>query len=159
MSQPVWKEIANLGDVDPIDHDGYFVFVDETGVYPAEAERLESPPDDGDMWDDETGDYSNSARWIVHRFSLDRCTFTDGVLSDNRFHPDHPAWFADDLESAASCMDFGEPDLRTAFCSDDPIRRANAYRAVGDYHGFDNLDSYPLTLSRDEVKSRYPQYV
>ena len=46
MSQPKWKKIANLGDVNPLDHGGLFVLIDETGVYPPEMERLEPPCDD-----------------------------------------------------------------------------------------------------------------
>lgn len=76
--QPTWKLIANLGDVHPIDYGGYFVYVDETGTYEAEAELLEVPEDE-----DRT--------YRVYRFILDRCTLTNGVLSDNKFHPDHPA--------------------------------------------------------------------
>ena len=48
MSQPVWSCIANLGDVNPIDYGGYFVYIDTTGVYPPEAELLIAPSDNDD---------------------------------------------------------------------------------------------------------------
>ena len=83
-AQPVWKLLANIGDVHPIEYGGYFVFVDETGVYPPEAELLISPDSD----DAPEG-------WVAYRFILDPCTYVDGILSDNHFHPELPAWFAD----------------------------------------------------------------
>lgn len=153
--QPSWTCIANMGDVHPIDHGGLFVYRDKTGVYTEEAELLEVP-------NDESGVYT------VYRFSLDKCTYIDGILSDNKFHPEHPAWFAhpeaarkerpQDTTYLSNIITYcgGEvEDMVEAFCSDDPLRRADAYRAVGVYHGFDNLDMYPLTLSRSEVKKRY----
>ena len=35
------------------------------------------------------------------------------------------------------------------------IERANAYRAIGQYHGEENLDSDPLTLTKEEAEERY----
>ena len=137
MSQPVWKLVANLGDVNPLDYGGYFVYVDETGVYQPEAELLR--------------EYDES--YTVHRFRLEQCTLTDGILSDNSFHPSHPAWFADSLVSIK--VYGGTEDLIPLLCSADPIQRAIAYQAIGDYHGFENLDSYTITLTRKEVKKRY----
>jgi hypothetical protein len=41
-------------------------------------------------------------------------------------------------------------------CSESPLDRAVAYRAIGDYHGFINLDESPLTdLDRSEIEARY----
>jgi len=49
-----------------------------------------------------------------------------------------------------------EPEeLIALFVSRDPLERAHAWRDVGEYHGFDNLDEYPLTLTREEVQARY----
>lgn len=143
--QPKWKFRANLGDADPIDHGGYFVFEDETGVYPPEAELLISPDSD-----------EAPEGWIVYRFILEPCTFIDGILSDNKFHPDHPAWFADKLSDVASSI--GQPleVIRQWIVSGSLEERALAWQAIGQYHGFDNLDSYPLTFkTRAEVETRY----
>jgi hypothetical protein len=163
--QPKWKLLANLGDVNPIEYGGYFIFEDGTGVYDPQGEYLEAP-------DDDTG------TWYVYRFDLDRCTLTtsepdhDGstytVLSDNPYHPLHPAWFArkdpkrpqdSGLEDVANFTGQDVAELEAALCSEDVIERAHAYRDIGSYHGFDNLDSYPLTLTRAEVDARYPEYV
>lgn len=156
-AQPVWKLIANLGDVNPLDYGGYFIYRDETGVYPEEGELL--------TLDDESDEDSS---YTVYRFILDRCTFINGVLSDNPFHPDHPAWFAKpESERAARPQDttylsgvanfIGQDvdELIADLCSEDAIRRAQAYRAIGEYHGFENLDSYPLTITRAEAEERY----
>lgn len=144
--QPDWKLIANLGDVHPLEYGGYFVYVDTTGVYDPEAELLIAPDDDGGAYE-------------VRRFSLERCTLTDGVLSDNKFHPTYPVWYSVSdtgrLADIAQACDIPEADIVAMLCSEDPIQRAHAYRAIGDYHGFDNLDSYPLTLTRAEAEARY----
>ena len=143
-SQPVWKCVANLGDVNPIDYGGCFVLVDTTGVYPPECEML-APPED-----DERG-----AKWEVCRFVLENCTYQNGILSDNQFHPDHPAWFAKDLESLAKFAGMETSELVNQFISDDPIQRAQAWILVGEYWGFHELDHYHLELSKTEVSRRY----
>jgi len=141
--QPEWKLIANLGDVHPVDHGGYFVYEDQTGVYPPEAELLISPDTD-------------EGNWIVYRFILEPCTFTNGILSDNKYHPDHKAWFADSLQSIASFVDRSVDGLITSLTHGDVVDRAMAWREIGEYHGFENLDSYPLTFTdRAEVEKRY----
>jgi hypothetical protein len=155
--QPEWKLIAQLGDANPLDYGGYFIYEDTTGVYAPEGELLISPDSDED------------GQWTVYRFSIDRCTLENGILSDNRFHPDSAAWFAkpesekanrpQDTTYLSNVADFcGMPleEMQRLFISDSPVERAHGYRAVGEYHGFDNLDQYPLTFkSREEVEARY----
>ena len=159
-NQPSWKLIANLGDASPVDYGGFFVYEDTTGVYPPEAELLISPDDD----DAPEG-------WIVYRFILDQCTFENGILSDNKFHPELSAWFAKPeperkdrpqdttyLKNVADSIGSTEAELIKQLCSDNAIERAEAYRAIGEYHGFENLDSYPLTFhSRNKVEARYSE--
>jgi hypothetical protein len=141
--QPDWELIANLGDADPIEHGGVFVYRDRTGVYTEECEILE--PDE-----------SGRARWTVYRFALDRCTLVDGVLSDNAYHPECGAWFDDDLAAVAGTFGVTLGSIQADFCSADPIRRAHAYRTVGKHHGWENLDEYPITIAdRSEIEERY----
>lgn len=147
-NQPEWQCIANLGDVSPVDYGGFFVFIDRTGVYAPEAEYLDAPEDD-------------TGTWHAYRFILERCLQQiDGVLSDNEYHPEAPAWFADKLESVAESAGMDERELRTDLCAKDPIRRAGAYQTLLGYFGPDEFDSDPLTLTRDEADARYsgPRY-
>ena len=121
--------VAQLGDVNPIDHGGYFVY---GGERPA-AERLELLGDN----DPDRG----AVGWEVYRFDLDAC---------------EESWH--DLPAVASYVDSTEEELRRLLLSSDPVDRAQAYRAIGDYHGFDNLDSYPIRLTRTEVGRRYRRH-
>lgn len=170
MTQPVWKTIANLGDADPVDHGGYFVMVDETGVYPPEVEVLVEPCEEWLQNDGTETDCipKDEGQWTVYRFILEPCTFADGILSDNPYHPASAAWFAKPeskraerpqdttyLANLCRCCGISEKELISYFCSDDPIQRALAWRNVGMYHGWYELDQYPLTLSREEVCKRY----
>lgn len=154
-NQPGWECIGQLGDANPIDHGGYWILRDQTGVYPEEAELLVVP-------EDEDGEYT------IYRFALYRCTFTDGVLSDNKFHPLKCAWWATTpekfkerpqdgkgLADIANFTGIDEDELVTQFCSEDALQRAIAYRLLGEYHGFHELDNYPLMMSREEVIDRY----
>ena len=143
--QPQWKQVAQLGDANPIEYGGYFVYEDETGVYPPEAVWLVAPEDD------------NGARWIEYRFILEPCTFINGILSDNKYHPEHAAWLAGDLEQVASFTGETIEDLIGALTGDDVFERALAWRAIGEYHGLDNLDSYPNRFTRSEIEARYPR--
>lgn len=141
--QPVWKYLANLGDVNPIDHGGFFVYVDTTKVYGVECELLEPSADD-----DEDGPLT------AYRFIADRCTYVDGILSDNPYHPESAAWFAD-LEGIAACVGQTVDALRAALCSAEPLSRAMAYRELVAYYGPNEFDSEPITLTRKEAKKRY----
>ena len=158
MSQPKWKFVANLGDVNPLEHGGLFVFIDETGVYPPEMAKVE-PPQDTDPeppeGEEDLFDADEEVKYTVHRAVLEPCTYTNGVLSDNQFHPDSPAWFADKLPAVASFIGVDAAELIGDFTSGDPVKLARAYEAVASYHGWANLDEYPVTLTRKEVKEKY----
>ena len=45
-NQPDWECIGQLGDADPIEHGGYWILRDKTGVYPEEGEFLVVPEDE-----------------------------------------------------------------------------------------------------------------
>lgn len=164
MSQPKWKLIANLGDASPLEYGGYFIYEDETGVYPPEAELLEV------LNEDEPDE--DRLKYRVYRFILEQCTLTDGILSDNKYHPLHPAWFAEPesertnrpqdttyLKNVADYIGSTLEEMQSMFCSNNPLDRATAYRAIGEYHGLENLDDYPLELTRTEAIERYKDEV
>jgi len=157
--QPVWKMVGQVGDINPIDHSGGFIYIDETGVYPPEVEYIHAPTE------------YNGEPWVIYRFILEPCTYINGVLSDNKFHPDKPAWFAKTeeerkerpqdttyLKNVCDFVGMAEPEMIDLFTSDDPQERAAAWMAVGDYHGFENLDEYPLVFTNeDQVRVRYAE--
>ena len=150
MSQPIWKFVGNIGDKSPLDHGGFFIYVDETGVYPPEAEVVEL--------DDESDD----PHYTVYRFPLERCTYIDGILSDNPHRPDYPAWFAfpdvsSDLSDVCKSMDISLDDLVKLLCSDDPKQLALGYNLIGQYHGLINFDDQPMKCRRRELHKRYLQ--
>lgn len=138
MVKPNWKFIANLGDANPAEEGGVFVYEDQTGVYAPEAEILEP---------------CGNGKWRIYRVPLAKCTFNNGVLSDNPFHPDKPAWFADKVDSVRDCCD--NPDIEAALCGDDILARSSAYQSLWEYHSLDDFDSYPLRF--DPLGDRYTQ--
>ena len=157
-NQPVWKLIANLGDVNPLDYGGLFVYVDETGVYPPEMERVE-PLDDTSAVE--------STAWETHRAVLEnlKTVEVDGrtLIIPARYdatwpHPieSYDEWFNRDLGQVAESIGADVTELRAFLCSDTPTTRAVAWRAIADYHGWENLDSYPNRYTdRAELERRY----
>ena len=143
--QPVWQAIANLGDVNPLDHGGAYVLIDQTGVYPPEVEFIEVP-------DEEPFEYNP---YTVYRFPLENFTLTDGILSDNPYHPKYPVWFADSINDMVGPEDAQE--LVDGFLSDNPIAKAQSYLTVLYYYGPVEFDQYPLTFSRAELEARLSQ--
>ncbi len=137
MNQPNWKCIAQLGDADPVKHGGAWVFVDQDGVYDPELE----------IYYPESGE--------AYRIVCDKCFWTDGVLSDNKYHKDTPAWFANHLDNVSSFADHG--NLIDALCGDDPVLRAQAYMDLVSYFGAHEFDQYPLTMNGLAAASRYRQ--
>lgn len=136
-TQPVWRLVANLGDVNPLDHGGLFVYRDLARLYPPEMEHYD--PETRQAW----------------RVILERCTYEDGILSDNEFHPDHEAWFARRLDQVSSSMDVDVQDLIRGLCSRDVLERARAYREVIEYYGWHEFDQEPIRLSRTDAAARY----
>lgn len=144
-SQPKWKCIAQLGDMHPIDHGGIWVMIDKTGENDPMIELLEVHDLDNDTVE---RDYAITC--------IDRCTYIDGILSDNQWHPALPAWFAKDIDKVSSCMGRETRDLIDLLCSADPIDRARGYRDLISYYGIDNFGGYDMTqLTRGEAKKKF----
>ena len=150
MSQPEWKLLWAT--------DQTALFEDTTGVYAPEMEVADEIFDVDE--DDEP--------FILFRFSLDklkRVRDPEGrevyIVSDNYdeswSHALHQyeEWFIKDLPGVASSMGTTRDELEDAFVSDDPNDRAWAYESIGRYHGFENLDGYPLRLSEEELEDRW----
>lgn len=155
--QPTWKQIGTVGDVNPFEYDGGFIYQDETGIYPPELEYIQTQSE------------SETGPWTVYRWSLDRCeTVTvDGktLLVPFGFstrtdlpHPiaEYDEWFNSELESAASSIGRNVDEFRADLCTENLNMRAVAYLDLAQYHGFENFDSYPLTFTDlTELKARY----
>ncbi len=148
MSQPIWKFIANLGDASPLDHGGYFVYEDTTGVYGFEGERIE-PNEEGTL--------------EIRRVPLDRLKemrVDDRIylvpFAYNHTWPHYVSayveWFADSL---AEIADGSPQELIRMLCSANGLERAQAYREIYDHHGWDNGDAYPRTIRRSDAKRAY----
>lgn len=142
--QPEWECIANIGDVNPIDHGGKFILVDKTGLHAPEMEVLEK-------------EYNRRNSWRVWRFTMEPHTYIRGVLSDNKYYPDKPVWYADDIDSVAEACDMEPLALINALCSYDAKERAEGYYCLFTCLSADNFDSYPLELDREEVEERYAE--
>lgn len=138
---PDWELVANLGDVNPIDFGGYFVYRDKNGIYAPEAELVIAPDDDG------------RKRWTVYRFILENlCVFGDvqhgpGTMVSNI----STEWFWDKLPGIAQSTGMTLEDLIHGLLADDPIGRAWSWKAIGEHEGFDNLDSYPDKYSEAQI--------
>jgi hypothetical protein len=148
-NQPKWRCIANLGDTNPLEYGGAFLLVDETGVYPPEME----------VWQDADDTYPLR----MGRFILERCTYRDGVLSDNKYHPEMAAWWAKDLSAIADQAGREELELIQDLCSVNPFQRAQGYLDVMSYHGLYEMcggcvDAWPKR-KRGEVALRMRHYL
>ena len=146
-NQPEWEFITNLGDVSPLDHGGLFLYKDKTGVYEPELERCE-PIENG--------------KFLIHRVSLERYKRLDKYLVSIAYNdswpnpaPQYQPWFKDRLQEIDESRDCYEEEIIEELCSDDPKKLASAYEAIYNYLGWDNGDSYPLTITREEAEKRY----
>lgn len=150
--QPEWELVGTIGDRNPVEYGGGYVFRDKTGVYDPEVEYvepLECNPKDG-----------SGTGVTVYRVVLESHTFIDGILSDNKYHPDKAVWYADKLDGVCGCCDCDRDELIANLCGDDPVARAWAYETLASYFGWYEFDTYPLTLTADEAEKRYeePKY-
>ena len=150
--QPIWRYLQNIGDCTPLEYGGAFVFEDTTGVYAPELEILEEPQVE---WYGEPED--DPRTWTVYCLTIEPHTFEDGVLSDNPFHKGLAVWYADKLQAVASSADAGYLDFVSALVSGPIVACAQAYLDLVSYFGAHEFDSYPLTLTREEVFARYAE--
>lgn len=142
MSQPKWKLVANLGDVSWLEHGGIFVYKDETEVYDPELEILWKHPEISNCY------YSD-------RFVMEKCFYEKNILSDNEYHKDFPAWFADDINSICDLMDLDPDQFIKDICSDDILLRAWSWYAVYSHWGIDNLSGDSEELTGFEASNRF----
>lgn len=147
--------VANLGDVNYIVHGGRLVLA-PTEDNPNPTVEIIDPPPEGEP---KTG-------WRIYWFDLeplkiveeDNTLFLVPASWDESWpHPlaSYDEWFHKGLESVAEFMGTTAHELREGFCSDNLVARAVSWCAIGDFYGFENLDSDPLELGEHEVYARY----
>ncbi len=123
-AKPHSKPDFNLGDVNPYDYGGYFVWKDCRAVYFPE---------------------SQSDTLTAYRFDISENGLTD--LS----------WIKEtEYQAIAEFIGVTATEITRLATSKDVAERAQFYRAVGDYFGWINLDSYPLQMDRKAFAKLYP---
>lgn len=143
----------NLGDEKPLDYGGFLVL------------RMTSPDEVEASYEAEFWPEPEGGKYTVYRVGLDRLKKAGDHLVPFEYGADwpHPVerydeWFHQGLDDVASFVGSTRAELEADFSSADPVKRAWAYRAVADYHGWDNFDSYPLELTREEMEKRWPEF-
>ena len=141
------KYIGNIGDRNILTYGGVIVYREYS--YDKTYDKIlivKLTPNDHDN--------KIERRWGT----LDKCTYVNGVLSDNSFHIDKPAWFADDpewyskpAEKIVNWAGATYSEFIDDITSNDPMRIAARYVNVYDYYGWDNFDSYPTEMNRTAV--------
>lgn len=139
--QPLWQYIGNYGDVSYLDHGGMFLFKDLTGRYAPELEILEEPV--------------MERGYKAYRICLDKCYYTAGVLSDNKFHKNLEAWFSEGLMDNRNMTSEEKEGFIKQMTSKKPKERVLGYITVIDYYGAYEFDQYPNKYTRDEAEERY----
>ena len=178
-AQPEWKYAGHIGDVDPIAYGGVFVYTDASGVYPPELTYFDPAPDE--QWQETKG----KTPLTIYRVSLDRCDIMRDSSTPNgeyliphgfstRTDLPHPIlsyreWFDswDEPPSRTTCkladvadtMNIHVSELRQMFCVENPMVRARAYQTIAEYYGWENLDSYPITMTEDEAYAKYAEEI
>jgi hypothetical protein len=134
-TQPSYHAVANLGDANPLEHGGAFVMVDRRGIYTPQLW----------VWEPEAN--IMEGKGLLFHVELPKCEFIEegGGLSDNRYHPTHPAWYAtrDKLKSVASSWGCSVRELTGMLTSSDPVQRGRGFLAVARVVGLYEFDQYP----------------
>lgn len=132
--QPVWRNVGHIGDVDPIAYGGGFVYEDETGIYCPEMSYFEPAPDS--EWHKTEG----ATPLRVYRVLLEKDSTRE--------------WWYEDLQAVAN---YTGQTLHEAqrMANGTTMERAILYSDLISYHGAENFDSYPQTMTEDEAYARY----
>lgn len=149
------RVIGAIGDLCPVDHDGGYVFKTEDGYH---LEYIVACSCGCWSQNESTRKRERGGDETGHPWEVYRCD-----LGDSDF-PDWPDW--DDI---ARCIgrereDFGEDadpedDIPTLYKKQwrkgNALARACILEDVASYHGWYELDQYPLHLDAHEVYARY----
>jgi 2'-5' RNA ligase len=118
-----------FGDVDPFTYGGILVWNDGS------AAHIEPMPDEDEHKDELT----------IHRFDIE--------MSRSVF--DELDWITDEhKEAMARGVDVDISEMK-AMAKGSLMDRAGIYNMVGTYFGWEEIDSYPLVLTKAEAEARY----
>lgn len=136
--------IAQIGDVNPIDYGGGFVFKCKDVGRPAHYVIEYTFGVDTD-YDQE------SKHW--ERLTLYRVDIPEGGEEFWR----HFNWTAtpESIRSVSRSMSIDEDELIALGTSSDPIQRARAIESIAGYYGWHELDTYPIEFSPSELRRRW----
>ena len=143
------KVIGNLGDEHPFDYGGFIVYrvADPTKTGSESrwtAVEYWGEPTEVDR-DDPKKDTYQVFRWNIENDVLKDLDWVEGS--------DLGGW-----EAVAKSVGMSLEKLKKDARSGNALDRAWIYKLVGDFYGIDNLDSYPLELTREEMEKRWPEF-
>jgi hypothetical protein len=145
MKESEIKVLANLGDVHPLDYGGHIVYQikEPNGRIIFQSEFWEEP-----LKLQTKPSYHKSVEpedvYTVYRWEIE-----PDAVKDLRWAK---------LESVADFMGANIEEFKASGRSKDPVERAHFYEAIGRHSGFENLDGYPMHLTRKEMEKRWPQF-
>jgi hypothetical protein len=140
MSQPKWKIIGGVGDINPLDFDGGFVYIDETGIYDPEIVYFEPASDE--QWEK----FSNEGKEdelpvLVYR-----------VIIENDSSKE---WWYKDLDEIQSYAGWSKESLKQVIKERNPLHMAALYMDLIRYYGAEEFDSYPIKMTVKEAEEKY----
>lgn len=111
---------------------------DITGVYRPRLSYLEEMAD---------------GTFQLSRIDVEAHTFINGILSDNKYHPELPAWYAETALKVFSEFEAGIETMVKLLCNDADIRaQAQAFSWIVEYYGTYEFDQYPVPMDAKEAK-------
>ncbi len=134
MSQPKWKLVANIGDVNPFEHGGVFIFKDTTGVYDPEIlfiDPLEDIPQ-----------VANTYRVVMDIVTKE--SIQDEFWGDSN-----------DIEGVAGFIGQTSQQFIDDITSDDLVRRGFAWDALVKYYGPQNFGECPDLTKISDLRRKY----
>jgi hypothetical protein len=133
------KILDNLGDKKPFDYGGFIVYrVRDPKKTGPDASWIQA-----EFWHEPIEEQPD--RYDVYRWQVEYDVMKDLNWVDN--------W-----GEIAEYVGISLEELKKEAQSGNPLDRAGVYRMVADYHGFENLDSYPETYTRKEMEERWPEF-
>lgn len=127
------RKVGNIGDVNPIEYGGGFVFKNEYGYFVEYTHGMES----------DCPDVEKLSRCELALYSV---PVPDDVFSDHD-------WVK--VEEVARTIGADPEELRKAGSSNNVMERVRALEDIASHWGWNELDHYPQTVKASELKRRW----